>query len=194
MPRDSFKSTCQTSSLASPAAQCWPSVGINIINMTQKWQIFPCTRAMFTSPHKNCAAVMPFLSFPFSLLHPKELNSFYWSPTLSLKYLHLEDWSWVNGETGKRHHTALSEHIYEEVVTREEGRGAGDVERVLSLIRLFLENKFPLMGLWFQWEEQLVPMFTTLSHVTESQGSGKSYELWTIVLLSKVCHVALAWL
>lgn len=72
------------------------------------------------------------------------------------------------------------------------GRGAGDAERVLSLIRLFLENKFPLMGLWFQREEQLVPMFTTLSHVTESQGSGKSDEPWTIVPLSKVCHAVWA--
>jgi len=72
------------------------------------------------------------------------------------------------------------------------GRGAGDAERVLSLIRLFLENQFPLMSLWFQREEQLVPMFTTLSHVTESQGSGKSYEPWTIVPLSKVCRVVWA--
>lgn len=45
------------------------------------------------------------------------------------------------------------------------------------------------MHLWFGWEEQLVPMFTTLSHVTKSQDSGKSYEPWTIVPLSKVCCV-----
>lgn len=32
-----------------------------------------------------------------------------------------------------------------------------------------------------------MPMFTTLSHVTECRGSGKSYEPWTMVPVSRAC-------
>lgn len=36
-----------------------------------------------------------------------------------------------------------------------------------------------------------MPMFTTLSHVTECRGSGKSYEPWTMVPLSRAVRAEL---